>query len=69
MKYLEDAIKGVGSRASEALGESEETSCWHPAVPAVTDDAGRSIHDPKEQEKHRVDTVEGGREGGYPLGA
>ena len=69
MKYLEDAIKGVSSRASEALGESEETSCWHPAVHAATDDAGRSIHDPIEQENNRVDTVEGGREGGYPLGA
>ena len=43
MKHLEDAIKGVSSRASEALGESEETSCWHPAIPAVTDDAGRSF--------------------------
>ena len=63
MKYLEDAIKGVSSRASEALGESEETSCWHPAVPAVPEDAGRSIHDPIEQEKTSC-RHGGGRNGG-----
>ena len=63
------AIKGVSSRASEALGESEETSCWHPAVPAVTDYAVRSVHDTIEQVNNHVDTMEVRRGGGYPLGS
>ena len=59
----------MSSRTSEALGASEETSCWHPTDHAVTDDALRSLHDPIEQVNNRVDTMEVRRGGGYPLGS
>ena len=63
MKNLEGAINGVNLHTCKALGEIKQTSCWHPSVHALTDDAGRPLQYPNRAGQQSCRHGEGGWRG------